>query len=66
MFTYITPESAHVHQGASHTSNYNHAIAGLMLCEVYGQASRERSAKIEQAIRLALKEGGKSGRYEAR
>ncbi|MEX2317638.1 MAG: prenyltransferase/squalene oxidase repeat-containing protein [Pirellulales bacterium] len=51
----LVPEQRHVHQGASHTATYNHAISGLMLSEVYGQVSRERLAKIEPAVKLALK-----------
>ncbi len=39
LFSYVVPENYHVHQGASHTATYNHAIAVLMLCEVYGQVS---------------------------
>jgi hypothetical protein len=54
LFSYVVPETTHVHQGASHTAVYNHAIAGLMLSEVYGQVSRERSVKIERAVRMAL------------
>jgi hypothetical protein len=54
LFCYLEPEGVHVHQGASHTAVYNHAIAGLMLCEVYGQVSPERSVKIERAVRTAL------------
>jgi hypothetical protein len=54
VFTYLVPQTRHVHQGASHTATYNHAIAGLMLTEVYGQVSQERSVKIEQAVRTAL------------
>ncbi len=54
LFSYVAPETVHVHQGASHAAVYNHAIAGLMLSEVYGQVSRERSVKIERAVRLAL------------
>jgi hypothetical protein len=54
LFSYVEPENQHVHQGGSHTATYNHAIAGLMLTEVYGQVSQERSARIEQAVRMAL------------
>ena len=54
VFTYLAPQNRHVHQGASHTATYNHAIAGLMLTEVYGQVSQERSEKIERAVRTAL------------
>ncbi len=51
----LVPENYHVHQGPSHTGTYNHAISGLMLCEVYGQVSRERSEKIQVAVKDALK-----------
>lgn len=54
MFSFVPPQSGHVHQGASHTVTYNHAIAGLMLTEVYGQVSRERSVKIDSAVKRAL------------
>ena len=54
LFSYLEPETYHVHQGASHTATYNHAIAGMMLCEVYGQVSPDRSAKIERAVNKAL------------
>lgn len=54
LFSFMIPEAAHRHQGASHTATYNHAIAGLMLTEVYGQVSRERAAKVDPAVRLAL------------
>jgi hypothetical protein len=59
LFSYLELEPRHVHQGASHAATYNHAIAGLMLCEAYGQVSRERSVKIEQAVKLALKENAR-------
>jgi len=39
---------------ASHTAIYNHAIAGLMLGEVYGQASGNRAKEIKQAIEKGL------------
>jgi hypothetical protein len=38
------------------TAVYNHAITGLMLCEAYGQTSRERSVRIKGAIDKALSE----------
>lgn len=50
LFSLEAPQSAHVHQGASHTVTYNHAIAGLMLCEAYGQTSGERSVRIRRAV----------------
>jgi len=36
------------------TANYNHAIAGLMLTEVYGMTDRSRAAKLKPAIVNAL------------
>jgi hypothetical protein len=55
LFSYTSPQPQHVHQGASHTATYNHAIAGLMLTEVYGQVSRDRSTRIERAVNQALR-----------
>ena len=39
---------------SSKTANYNHAIAGLMLTEVYGTTDRVRAAKLKPAIVKAL------------
>jgi hypothetical protein len=36
------------------TANYNHAIAGLMLTEVYGMTDRTRAARLKPAIQAAL------------
>ncbi|MBL9134641.1 MAG: terpene cyclase/mutase family protein [Verrucomicrobiales bacterium] len=36
------------------TANYNHAIAGLMLTEVYGMTDRARAAKLKPAIERAV------------
>jgi len=36
------------------TANYNHAISGLMLTEVYGMTDRARAAKLKPAILKAL------------
>lgn len=38
----------------SHTAIYNHAISGLMLCEVYGMVDEGRSAKIRETVELAI------------
>jgi hypothetical protein len=43
-----------VEQGPSHTATYNHAIAGLMLSEVYGSAKGEQEARIKQTIEKAI------------
>ena len=42
------------HGSPGQAVNYNHSIAGLMLGEVYGMTSGERSAQIENSIRRAL------------
>ena len=42
------------HLTPSQTVVYNHSIAGLMLGEVYGMCSGERSQRIEKAIHRAL------------
>jgi len=54
LFTFDQPQNGHVHQGASHTATYNHAIAGLMLCEAYGQVDNVRSTRIAKAVEKAL------------
>ena len=41
-------------RGNGKTANYNHAIAGLMLTEVYGMTDRARAAKLKPAIVNAL------------
>jgi hypothetical protein len=48
----VTPPANHLN--ASQTVTYNHAIAGLMLGEVYGMTSGERSKRIEEALTRAL------------
>jgi hypothetical protein len=52
LFSYLEPTNIQITWAA----NYNHAISGLMLCEAYGQTSRERSKRIKAAVDLALKE----------
>lgn len=48
----VTPPQRHLNP--AQTVHYNHSIAGLMLGEVYGMTSGERSRRIEDAIRKAL------------
>ncbi len=48
----VTPPVGH--GNPAQTVTYNHSIAGLMLGEVYGMTSGERSQKIEAAITSAL------------
>jgi hypothetical protein len=54
LFSYQTPEEGHVNNGASHTAVYNHAIAGLMLGEVYGHVTGQRMKAVKGAIGKAL------------
>ena len=48
----VTPPSQHL--TPSQTVTYNHSIAGLMLGEVYGMTTGERSQQIEDALAKAL------------
>lgn len=48
----VNPPATHLMPGQ--TVHYNHAIAGLMLGEVYGMTTGARSRKIEAAIEKAL------------
>jgi hypothetical protein len=48
------PGSSWQFEKASHTGAYNHAIAGLMLGEAYGEVSGKRAAAMREAIRKAL------------
>ena len=49
-----TPEVRHVDKAPSHGATYNHAIAGLMLCEVYGMTTTDRARRIEEAVEKGL------------
>lgn len=48
----VAPPASHL--SPAQTVTYNHAIAGLMLGEVYGMTSGERSTRIETALTTAL------------
>jgi hypothetical protein len=54
MFSYGVPEPQHEVWHASHTAAYNHAIAGLMLGEVYGQVTGPRAGQVKAAIGKAI------------
>jgi hypothetical protein len=50
-----TPDVPHdTTHNIGRTAVYNHAIAGLMLCEAYGMASEEEAAAIRDAVEKAL------------
>ncbi|MGD9855812.1 MAG: prenyltransferase/squalene oxidase repeat-containing protein [Planctomycetaceae bacterium] len=55
LLSFAAPEPGHVHDGATHAGNYNHAIAGLMLGEAYGMCSDEQNERIRDAIEAALR-----------
>jgi hypothetical protein len=54
LFSFQVPEAAFVQRGSSQTASYNHAIAGLMLTEVYGQVAGPRAQQVKAAIARAL------------
>ncbi len=54
LFCELMPEPEHVGHGASHTAMYNHGIAGVMLCEVYGMAGGGVDGRVAQAIESGL------------
>jgi hypothetical protein len=54
LFSYETPEDHYISRHASHTAAYNHAIAGLMLGEVYGHVTGQRAREVKKAIEKAL------------
>jgi hypothetical protein len=55
LLCYDTPGPDWEFETASHTASYNHAIAGLMLGEVYGQVSGKRARTVREAIEKALR-----------
>ena len=55
VFSRIPPTASSDPLSASHNSNYNHPIAGLMLCEVYGMTRGDLNQRIRPAIEKALK-----------
>ena len=54
LFTYEDAVGPYKKGKPSHTATYNHAIAGLMLGEVYGLCDGARSVRTRQAIELGL------------
>jgi hypothetical protein len=54
LFSYVPPEAVHYDKRPSHTAVYNHAIAGLMLGEVYGHVTGQRMRDTKTAIMRAL------------
>jgi hypothetical protein len=54
LLSFLAPEPHFQDMGASHTGAYNHAIAGLMLGEVYGHVTGQRARKVKASIEKAL------------
>lgn len=48
------PENRWAAFSATHTGNYNHAISGMMLAEIYGMSPPEEQPRIREAITAAL------------
>jgi hypothetical protein len=55
LLCYDTPSRAFQPAGASKTGSYNHAIAGVMLGEIYGDVSGARALAVKRAIEKALR-----------
>ena len=54
LFSFQPPGPLHQDKTASHGAVYNHAIAGLMLGEVFGHVTGQRGKDVKQAIEKAL------------
>jgi hypothetical protein len=54
LFSFVAPEPVFQLGGATHTGSYNHAIAGLMLGEVYGHVTGLRARLVKTAIAKAI------------
>src|SRR6185436_14422115 len=54
LITLLPPGPVHQDKEPSHTAIYNHAMAGLMLGEIYGQVSGERAKAVKKAMGRAL------------
>lgn len=54
LFSYLDASGRYDRHKPSHTASYNHAVAGLMLGEVYGMCVGARSEKVRVAIERAL------------
>ena len=55
LLSLVAVETNHVHLGASHTAAYTHAISALMLTEVFGSVSGERSRRIKEVVDKAIR-----------
>ena len=54
VFSYRSPESLEGVHAAAYAAMYNHAIAGLLLCEVYGMTDDRRAARMRPVIEQAI------------
>lgn len=54
LLSYAEPEPVFNMRGSSYMGSYDHAIAGLMLGEVFGHVSGQRSKDVKRALQKAL------------
>lgn len=54
VFAKVAPTMPAAKLNASHTSNYNHTISGLMLAEVYGMSRSDLNRRIRPALEKAI------------
>jgi hypothetical protein len=54
VFAKVAPTMPTAKLNASHTSNYNHTISGLMLAEVYGMTRGDLNRRIKPALEKAI------------
>ena len=54
LFSEVPIGRFHQSTASSHTVTYNHAIAGMMLCEVYGLVGEPQSSRVKEAITKAI------------
>lgn len=54
LIAYEAPNMRMLPHNAAHTAIYNHAISGLMLCEVYGMTEKDTASRIRNTVERAL------------
>jgi hypothetical protein len=55
LIAYRYPNMQMQPHNAAHTAIYNHAIASLMLCEVYGMTGKDAAPRVRSAVEWAMK-----------
>ncbi|MHC4442389.1 MAG: prenyltransferase/squalene oxidase repeat-containing protein [Planctomycetota bacterium] len=54
LLAYVRPEPVMRPHNSAHTAIYNHAISGLLLCEIYGMTNKKKAPRIRDAIEKAI------------